>query len=144
MVKFNPTRYSSAVGEVWVMMTMKVRYCHNIFDNATIRENADAVLTEALEFYEVRWRKKSFDNNHVHTILDMGIYSKPELSKKLKGYTGAKIIKKFPWLKSRLFRSKGFWNPATDVRTGDMHFYDKYLDKQKYGMRNQTKLSVFV
>ena len=142
-MKTNPTRYSSAVGEVWIMITLKVKYCHNVFDNQAIREFTDAVLAEALDYYEIRWKKKSFDSNHVHTVLDMGIKSKPEIAKMLKGFTTPKIFKEFPWLRSRLFRSKGFWNPATDARTGDMHFYDKYLDKQKYGMRTHAKLTSF-
>ena len=142
-MKTNPTRYSSAVGEVWIMLTLKVRYCHNVFDKQEIREFTDAVLTEALDYYGIRWKKKTFDSNHAHTILDLGIMSKPEIAKKLKGFTAPKILKEFPWLKSRLFRSKGFWNPATDGRTGDMHFYDGYLDRQKYGLTNQAKLTAF-
>ena len=136
-MKFNPTRYSSAVGEVWIMMTLKVKYCHDVFDKQAIREYADAVLAEALDYYNIRWIKKSFDSNHVHITLDMGIYSKPDLAKKLKGFTAPKILKEFKWLKVRLFRGHGFWNPATDGRSGDMNFYDAYLDQQKYGLRGE-------
>ena len=84
-MKLNPTRYSSAVGEVWIMMTLKLKYCHNLFDKPAIREYTDAVLTQALNYYEIRYKKKSFDNNHVHVILDMGIKSKLEIAKCLKG-----------------------------------------------------------
>lgn len=147
-MKLNPTRYSSAVGEVWIMMTLKVKYCHNMFDKVAIREFTDAMLTEALNYYGIRWRKKSFDSNHVHITLDKGIYSKPEVAKKLKGFTAPKILKEFWWLKSWLFRGGGFWNPATDGRSGDMDFYDGYLDGQKYGARaealkHQTKLAAY-
>ncbi len=143
-MKTNPTRYSSAVGEVWVMMTLKVRYCHDVFDKQAIREYTDAVLSEALNYYQIQWRKKSFDSNHAHTILDLGIRSKPEVAKLLKGFTAPRIFKEFSWLKSRLFRSYGFWNPATDCRTGNMDFYEKYLDRQKYGSIGQAKLSAFI
>ncbi|MFH1916125.1 MAG: transposase [Nanoarchaeota archaeon] len=139
-MKFNPVRYSSAVGEVWIMLTLKVKYCHNVFDIRAVREYTDAVLTEALDYYEIRWEKKSFDSNHVHINLDMGIKSKPEIAKMLKGFTAPKIFKEFPWLRSRLFRKRGFWNSATDGRTGDMHFYDRYLDGQKYGKDNMQSL----
>ncbi len=142
-MKLNPTRYSSAVGEVWIMMTLKVKYCHNIFDKQVVRVYTDVVLTQALQWYGISWRKKSFDNNHVHLILDMGIRSKPEIAKLLKGFTAPRIFKAFPWLRSRLFRGHGFWNPATDGRTGDMHFYSNYLDGQKYGLQNQSKLTAF-
>ena len=142
-MKFNPTRYSSAVGEVWIMLTIKTRYCHNVFDKKVIREYTDAVLTEALTHYGIIWRKKSFDSNHVHINLCLGIYSKPELAKKLKGFTAPKIFKEFWWLKSRLFRSGGFWSPVTDGRSGDMNFYDRYLDKQKYAQTTQKTLANF-
>ncbi len=143
-MKTNPTRYSSAVGEVWVMMTLKVKYCHNIFDKQAIREFTNAVLIQALLNYEIQWQKIGFDNNHVHITLDLGIRSKPEIAKLLKGFTAPKIFKEFSWLKSWLFRSGGFWNPATDCRSGDMNFYNKYVQGQKYGIKDQTKLSAFV
>jgi len=142
-MKFNPTRYSSAVGEVWLMLTLKTKYCHNIFDKRAIREYTDAVLTEALRKYEVQWTKKSFDSNHVHINLCLGIYSKPELAKKLKGFTAPKILKEFWWLKSWLFREGGFWNPATNGRSGNMDVYGRYLDKQKYALAAQKTLFGF-
>ncbi|MFH1590339.1 MAG: transposase [archaeon] len=132
-MRMNPVRYSSAVGEVWIMMTLKVKYCHPVFDVVSVREFTNAVLVEALEFYGIRYRCIGFDNNHVHINLDMGIFSKPEIAKKLKGFTAPRIFKAFPWLRSRLFRHKGFWNSATDGRSGDMDFYDRYVAHQKYG-----------
>lgn len=41
------------------------------------------------------------------------------------------------------FGRGGFWNPATDGRSGDMNFYDRYLDKQKYAQTAQKTLSSF-
>ena len=102
------------------------------------------MLTEALHHYEIQWKKKTFDSNHVHINLCMGIYSKPEIAKKLKGFTAIKILKEFWWLKSQLFRGGGFWNSATDGRSGDMDFYDHYLDKQKYAPTDQKTLFSFV
>jgi len=142
-MKTNPTRYSSAVGDVWIMLTLKVKYCHNIFDKRAIREFTGAVLTEALTYYRISWKKKSFDSNHVHITLNMGIYSKPQLAKMLKGYTAPLILREFWWLKSWLFRGGGFWNPATDGRSGDMDFYSRYLDKQKYAATTQKTLATF-
>ena len=140
-MKTNPIRYSSAVGEVWLMMTLKVKYCHNIFDIQPIREFAKAVLEQALHQYGVRYKSIGFDSNHVHINLDLGLYSRPALAKKLKGFTAPRILKEFWWLKSRLFRGGGFWNPATDSRTGDMDFYEHYVANQKYGCAQQQKLS---
>ena len=142
-MKTNPIRYSSAVGEVWIMMTLKTRYCHNVFDKEVVRIFTNAMLIEAMARYEIRWQKIGFDNNHVHITLDLGIRSKPEVAKLLKGYSAPRIFKEFPWLKKWLFRSHGFWNPATDGRTGDMNFYNRYVEGQKYGLQNQAKLSDF-
>ena len=52
-MKSNPIRYSSAVGEVWVMADFKIKYCHNLFDNQVVRELTDALLNEAFHFYNI-------------------------------------------------------------------------------------------
>ena len=102
-MKLNPTRYSSANGEVWVMTTFKAKYCHKIFDNQAVRELTDALLNESFELYQIRCKKVAFDSDHVHMILDMGIYSKPELAKKIKGYVAKQMFMIMPWLKKRYF-----------------------------------------
>ena len=143
-MKNNPTRYSSAVGEVWVMATFKVKYCHKIFDILGVRELTDALLHQAFDLYQIRCRKLAFDSDHVHMIIDMGLYSKPEIAKKLRGYTGEKLLSMIPWLKKTKFWGSGLWNPAYDIRNvSDMGIYERYLDKQKYSTTNQTMLSAY-
>ena len=143
-MKLNPTRYSSAVGEIWVMATFKVKYCHKIFDIMAVRQLCDALLHEAFEFYEIRCRKLAFDSDHVHMIIDMGLYSKIELAKKIKGFVGKHLLTLLPWLKKTKFWGSGLWNPAYDIRSiNDMSVYERYLDKQKYSSTNQTMLSGF-
>ena len=148
-MKYNPTRYSSAVGEVWVMMTFKIRYCHNIFDIQAVRELADALLHEALDLYKIRYKKLAFDSNHVHIINDMGLYSKPELAKNVKGYVAFHLFRLMPWLKNDrweggYFWKSGLWNPAYDVRSiNNMDFYSRYLDKQKYSSTHQMMLTTY-
>ena len=143
-MKNNPTRYSSAVGDVWVMATFKVKYCHKIFDMLVVRQLVDALLNEAFQVYQVRCSKLSFDSDHVHMILDLGLYSRPELAKKLKGYVGRKLFMFLPWLKKQKFWGSGFWNSATDIRSiNDMDFYNRYLDKQKYACAGQKMLTAF-
>ena len=143
-MKLNPTRHSSAVGEVWVMATFKVKYCHKIFDILGVRELTDALLHQAFTLYQIRCRKLAFDSDHVHMIIDMGLLSKPDIAKKLKGYTGQKLLSMVPWLKKSKFWGSGLWNPAYDIRNiGDMAFYERYLDKQKYASAGQKMLSAF-
>ena len=144
MMKNNPVRYSSAVGEIWVMVTFKVKYCHKIFDFLVVRQLTDALLHQAFFKYRINCRKLAFDSDHVHIILDMGLYSKIELAKKIKGYVGSHLLRLLPWLKSSKFWDSGFWNPAYDIRSiNDIAFYSRYLDKQKYSSTHQKMLTAF-
>ena len=141
MKKNNPVRYSSAVGEVWVMATFKVKYCHHIFDILGVRELCSALFGLACEKYSITCRKIAFDSDHVHMILDLGIYSKPQLAKMLKGFVAKQMFSMIPWLKPRYFWGSGLWNPAYDIRSvNDIQFYKRYLDKQKYANAGQTML----
>lgn len=148
-MKTNPIRYSSAVGEVWVMATFKVKYCNKIFDIRAVRELVDALLNEAFQLYKIQCRKLAFDSDHAHMILEMGLYSKPDLAKKIRGYVAKRIFQFMPWLKNNkwdggYFWDSGFWNPAYDIRNiNDMAVYLRYLDKQKYSSKHQTTLLAY-
>ena len=143
-MKTKPTRYSSAVGEIWVMATFKVKYCHKIFDMAAVRLLCDALLHEAFALYKVRCQKLAFDSDHVHMIVDLGLHSKIELAKKIKGYVGKHLFRLLPWLKKWRFWDSGLWNPAYDIRNvNDMGIYKRYLDRQKYSSTNQTQLTAY-
>ena len=143
-MKLNPTRYSSANGEVWVMTTFKIKYCHKLFDIQAVRQLVDALLNEAFSIYQIHYQKLAFDSDHVHIILDMGIYGKPVLAKMLKGYVAKKLFELMPWLKQKYFWGSGLWNPAYDIRNvNDMAFYLRYLSKQKYSGTGQKVLTAF-
>ena len=143
-MKTNPTRHSSAVGEIWVMATFKIKYCHKVFDIPAVRELCEALFYQALAFYNINCTKVAFDSDHLHAILEMGLYSKIELDKKLKGFTGKALLRLLPWLKKTKFWGSGLWNPAYDIRSiNDMDFYNRYLDKQKYSSTKQKMLSSF-
>jgi len=148
-MKQNPTRYSSAVGDIWVMATFKTKYCHKIFDTQAVRELTDALFHEAFHLYNITCTKLSFDSDHVHMILDMGLYSKIEIAKKLKGYVAKYLFSLMPWLKNTswkggYFWGSGLWNPAYDIRSiNDMDFYNRYLDKQKYSSARQKMLTAY-
>ena len=143
-MKLKPTRFSSAVGEIWVMATFKIKYCHKIFDIVAVRQLCDALLHEAFAFYKIRCQKLAFDSDHVHIIVDMGLYSKIELAKKIKGFVAKELFRLMPWLKQRKFWGSGLWNPAYDIRNvNDMGMYLRYLDKQKYSSTHQKTLMAF-
>ena len=88
----------------------------------------------------------SFDSDHVHMIIDMGIYGKPEIAKMLKGFVAKNLFRLMPWLKNNkwdggYFWNSGLWNPAYDIRSvNDIEFYRRYLDKQRYAAKGQTTL----
>ena len=144
MRKENPTRYSSAVGESWQHAMFKVKYCHEIFDNREIREECDRLLEEASQRYEISIDGKGFDSNHVHMKIDIGIYSKPEVAKKLKGYVAKKLLHKFPEIKKKYFWGSGMWNPSYYMSSPkDLAALERYLKKQKWYDPSQTRLSAY-
>ena len=144
-MKNNPVRYSFAVGEVWVMATFKVKYCHKIFDMQVVRELANALLNEAFDFYKIRCKKLAFDSDHVHMIIDIGLYSKPELAKNIKGFVTTKMFRMILWLKQRFFWVSGLWSRAYDIRgVTDLSIYLRYLDKQKYASKGSENISFFL
>ena len=87
-------------------------------------------------------------------VLDLGIKSKPEITKKLKGYTGRKFFQFFPELKKSkveggLFWDSGLWSPASyGSGPENVKFTVNYVKHQKYGsLRDQAKqysLTAFV
>jgi REP element-mobilizing transposase RayT len=154
-MKFNPVRYSSAVGEVWVHFMFKIKYCHKIFDNSGYRNACNGLFIKAFNKYEIRCKDKQlgFDDNHVHMMLDIGIKSKPEIAKKLKGFVARKFFKIFPELKlpkeeGGLFWNAGLWSPASYGATPtDLLFTVNYIKNQKYGsakdQAKQYRLTLF-
>ena len=143
-MKTDPIRFSSAVGEIWVMAAFKVKYCHKIFDILAARQLTGALINEAFQLYSIRCQKLAFDSDHVHMLVDMGLCSKVELAKKIRGYVGKKLFELMPWLKKLKFWGSGLWNPAYDIRNArDLAFYHRYLDKQKYSSIAQTMLTAY-
>lgn len=141
MRKENPTRYSSAVGEAWQHAMFKVKYCHNIFDIKEVREECDKLFDEASRRYGIPIAGKGFDSNHVHMKLDIGMYSRPQVAKMLKGYVAKKILKKFPLVKKRYFWGSGLWNPSYYMSSPkSLNNLDAYLKKQKWFDPSQTHL----
>jgi len=155
-MKMNPVRHSSAVGEVWAHFMFKVKYCHKIFDVMAYRNGCHGLIIKALKKYKIRCKDDEigFDDNHVHLILDLGIKSKPQITKELKGFVARKFFQIFPELKlprsqGGLFWNSGLWSPATYGNSpSSLTFTVNYVRTQKYGSaRDQAKqyrLSAFV
>lgn len=140
-MKFNPTRYSSAVGESWHHFSFKVKYCHPIFDKREVREYCYQLMIEAFNRNEIRHEEIGFDNNHIHGIIDIGNYSRPEVAKRVRGYVAKKFFKKFPEVKRKYFYGSGLWNPAyyMDSIGKNKEFMKSYVRNQRY-FYGQSKL----
>ena len=86
-------------------------------------------------------------------MLDLGIKSKPEIAKKLKGLTARKFFKLFPELKlpkdkGGKFQGSGLWSPASyGANPTTMDFTINYIKTQKYGsgkdQAKQYRLTLF-
>ncbi|MFH1064227.1 MAG: transposase [Candidatus Woesearchaeota archaeon] len=154
-MKFNPVRYSSQVGEVWAHFMFKVKYCHEIFDDFAYRNACHGLFFKALRKYGIRCKDNElgFDNNHVHMVLDLGIKSKPQIAKELKGFVARKFFKLFPELKlskhlGGKFWNSGLWSPATYGNSPtNLVFTVNYVKTQKYGSARdrakQYRLTLF-
>ena len=128
-------------------ISFKVKYCHNIFDIQEIRNATKALFIKACKLYKIVWKNIGFDSNHMHSILDIANYSRPEVAKMLKGYIAKKLFKLFPWLKDKYFWGSGLWSPAyyMDSVGRDIEFMESYVMKQKYALSGsaQLKLNAF-
>ena len=78
-MKLNPVRYSSAVGESWHHFSSKTKYCHLIFDIKKVREESYRLLVKAFERNKRRYEEICFDDNPIHAVVDIGLYSRRNL-----------------------------------------------------------------
>ena len=112
-----------------------------------VREECEALFWQIAEEQQIKIDEIGFDKDHVHIHLDVGLKSIPEVAKLLKGTTGRKLLKKFPWVKRNYFWNSGFWSPAIyfDSVGRDQKQIQEYVKNQKFGsMKNQSKLNQFV
>ena len=144
-MKTNIPRHSSCVGEAWLHGMFKVKFCHPIFDKKEIREYTEQLFYEACERYQIKIDELGFDDNHVHILIDIGLKSRPEIAKLLKGYTAKKLFQKFPELKKTkqdggLFWRSGFWNPSYYMENPkNLSWIIKYIRNQKYGSEKNNE-----
>ena len=93
-------------------VSFKVKYCHKIFKYERVEFICRNIFLRTAKEIGIDIQELGFDKDHVHMIVDIGIKSIPEVAKYLKGRSGYKILKAFPWLKRRYFWGSGMWNPA--------------------------------
>lgn len=133
---------------VWIHLSLKTKYTHKVFEwYPELREACKNIMLGIFEENRIEMSMIGFDDNHFHSIIDLGFNSVPDLLKKMKGTSGRKLLEMFPEVKKRCFYGSGFWSRTKYVYGigRDMESMKKYISKQKFFLnRNQTKLPSFV
>lgn len=105
--------YSSSIGRNTLHMSFKVKYCHEIFDDKQVQKRCAEVFWEANKKHGFQIDEIGFDRNHVHIDVDCGPnYAPKDIAKLLKGTSGRKLLKEFPYLKKKYFWGSGLWSPS--------------------------------
>jgi len=78
-------------------------------------------------------------------MADIGLYSRPQVAKLLRGYMGKKFFEYFPELKQPKhkkgkFWKSGLWNPSYYIGSPkNLNSTINYIKKQKYGEKGIGK-----
>ena len=126
--------YSHAQIRIWVHISLKTKYCHHVFDIREFREACQELMVQIFKEHKIEYDRIGFDNNHFHTILDMGLWKVSELIKTMKGISGYKLLKQFPDIKKKYFYGSGLWSGTKYVYSvgRDKKAIERYVAKQKY------------
>ena len=104
--------HSSSVGRNVLHMSFKAKYCHEVFNDVQVEKRCEEIFRKVSE--EHRWflREIGFDMDHVHITIDAGTKGPEDVAKALKGTSGRKLLKEFPYLKKEYFWGSGLRSPA--------------------------------
>ena len=104
--------HSSSVGRNVLHLSFKVKYCHEIFNDTQVEKRCEEIFREVSEMRRWILREIGFDKNHVHITIDAGTKRPEDVAKALKGASGKKLLKEFPYLKKTYFWGSGLWSPT--------------------------------
>jgi putative transposase len=140
--------YSSSVGRARLHVALIPKYRHKIFGYARIKEFCAVIFREISNRYGFRIIEIGFDVDHVHMVIDLGInLSLSKAMQLLKGISSRKLLKTFPWLRSRFFWEGHVWSPAYYFDSvGDVNFetMSNYVRFQERKPKNQLNLSTYM
>ena len=107
-------RGSSSIFRIEAHVSFKAKFAHNVFDIVEFKNRCQELLIEAAAEIGVEIIEIGFDRNHAH--MDMRwlriSLSLDEISKKMKGKSGRKLLKEFPEVKREFFWGSGLWSPV--------------------------------
>jgi len=139
--------YSHAQYRIWVHVSLKVKYCHEVFDIREFREACQDMMFEIFERHKIEYDTIGFDSNHFHVILDLAKWQVSALMKVIKGTSGKKLLQQFPEIKKKYFYGSGLWSGTKYVYSvgRDKRSVERYVAKQKYFniTKDQTTLGDF-
>jgi putative transposase len=128
----------------------KAKYCHKIFDDEHVKRRCEEIFRETAGRYDMEIREIGFDRDHVHLTVDAGPNNSPaSMAKALKGNSGYKLLREFPYLKRRYFWGSGLWSPAYyfdsmgDRTSSEIDAYVRNQRKKKTGAK-QWSLADFL
>ncbi len=104
--------HSSSIGRNVLHMSFKVKYCHEVFNDVQVEKRCEEIFRKVSEEHSWFLREIGFDMDHVHITIDAGTKGPEDVAKALKGTSGRKLLKEFPYLKKEYFWGSGLWSPA--------------------------------
>ena len=123
--------HSSSVGRNLLHLRFKVKYCHEIFNDMEVEKRCEEIFREVSECKRWLLRETGFDRDHVHITIDAGTKGPEDVAKALKGTSGKKLLKEFPYLKKKYFWGSGLWSPAI--------YFDSLGERTVLEMDNYTR-----
>ena len=139
--------YNNAQIRIWVHLSLKIKYCHHVFDIKQFREACKTMMIEIFKNYKIEYGTIGFDSNHFHTIVDLARWDINNLIKIMKGISGYKLLKQFPEIKQKFFWGSGLWSGTKYVYSvgRDKKAIERYVSGQKYFNfgKEQTQLFEF-
>ena len=126
--------YAHAQMRIWIHVSLKVKYCKEVFDIREFREACQEMMIQIFESHSIEYDRIGFDSNHFHTIIDLGLWKISELIKVMKGISGKKLLERFPEIKKKYFYGSGLWSGTKYVYSvgRDKASVERYVAKQKY------------
>ncbi len=137
--------YSHAQVRVWVHVSLKTKYCNEVFDIKEFREACKEEIIEIFQAHDIEYDRIGFDSNHFHVILDLAFWAVPDLMKVMKGTSGRKLLQKFPEIKKKYFYGSGLWSRTKYVYSvgRDKKAVERYIAKQKYFHITKDQATLF-
>ena len=126
--------YNHAQIRIWIHISFKTKYAHDVFDIREFREACQKQMQEIFQKQKIECDRIGFDSNHFHAIIDLALRNIVDVVKIMKGTSGKKLLEQFPNIKKKFFWGSGLWSGTKYVYSvgRDKQSVERYVAKQKY------------